>query len=106
MTTLTLTRPYPPVASEVRAALAARERLLPFCQWVNPRFELAPHLEAAARELEAVERGDNDRLMILMPPRHGKSELVSRRFPPWLMGRDPSCRIQALALRAPTTISA
>lgn len=27
--------------------------------------------------------------MITMPPRHGKSELASRRFPAWFMGRHP-----------------
>jgi predicted phage terminase large subunit-like protein len=39
--------------------------------------------------LEAVERGDIKRLMIFSPPRHGKSELVSRRFPAWYLGRHP-----------------
>lgn len=42
-----------------------------------------------AEKLEALERGDIDRLMITMPPRHGKSELASRRFPAWFMGRHP-----------------
>ena len=41
-----------------------------------------------AEKLEAVERGDIKRLMITMPPRHGKSELASRRFPSWVLGRD------------------
>jgi len=43
-----------------------------------------------AEKLEAVERGEIDRLMINMPPRHGKSELASRRFPAWFLGRHPS----------------
>ncbi len=28
--------------------------------------------------------------MITMPPRHGKSELASRRFPAWFLGRNPT----------------
>src|SRR5262249_41680092 len=36
------------------------------------------------------ERGEIDRLMLLVPPRHGKSELASRRFPAWFLGRDPT----------------
>lgn len=36
-----------------------------------------------------VERGEIDRLMITMPPRHGKSELATRRFPAWFLGRNP-----------------
>jgi len=41
------------------------------------------------RHLEGVERGDIKRLMIFAPPRHGKSELASRRFPAWFLGRNP-----------------
>lgn len=44
-------------------------------------------------KLEAVERGEIDRLMIFMPPRHGKSELASRRFPAWYIGRNPKKQI-------------
>jgi predicted phage terminase large subunit-like protein len=43
--------------------------------------------------LEAIERGDVDRLMIFMPPRHGKSELASRRFPAWYLGKNPARQI-------------
>jgi predicted phage terminase large subunit-like protein len=45
--------------------------------------------------LEAIERGEIDRLMIFMPPRHGKSELASKRFPAWCLGRDPARQIIA-----------
>lgn len=33
--------------------------------------------------------------MIFMPPRHGKSELVSRRLPAYLLGVNPDCKIIA-----------
>ena len=42
-----------------------------------------------AAELEAVARGENLRLIITVPPRHGKSRLVSVEFPTWLLGRSP-----------------
>ncbi len=48
-----------------------------------------------AERLEAVERGEIDRLMIFMPPRHGKSELASKRFPAWCLGRNPRRQIIA-----------
>lgn len=48
-----------------------------------------------ADRLEAVERGELKRLMIFMPPRHGKSELASRRFPAWFLGRNPSAELIA-----------
>lgn len=39
--------------------------------------------------MERVERGEIDRLMLLVPPRHGKSELASIRWPAWFLGRQP-----------------
>lgn len=55
----------------------------------------APHHALIAEKLEAVERGDIKRLMIFMPPRHGKSELASRSFPAWFLGRNPDKQIIA-----------
>lgn len=54
-----------------------------------PAFELPPHLALVAAKLEAVERGDIKRLIISMPPRHGKSLLASTYFPAWYHGRHP-----------------
>ena len=48
-----------------------------------------------AERLEAVARGEIKRLRIHMPPRHGKSELASKRFPAWFMGRHPRRHIIA-----------
>ena len=68
----------------------ARSRLLPFCSYTMSGYDEAPHLAILAEHLEAVERGDIKRLMVFLPPRHGKSEQVSIRFPTWALGRDPS----------------
>ena len=84
----------------------ARDRLIPFCEATFRRYKRAPHLTLVANELEIIERtvvrrvlaggddeslrkGENDRLIIEMPPRHGKSELVSIRFPAWAVCRNP-----------------
>lgn len=48
-----------------------------------------------AEKLEAIEDGKIDRLMINMPPRHGKSELGSRRFPAWFLGRNPEATVMS-----------
>lgn len=48
-----------------------------------------------ADALERVAGGSCKRLMIQMPPRHGKSELASRRFPAWFLGRMPNRNIIA-----------
>jgi predicted phage terminase large subunit-like protein len=78
----------------VRATLAQRS-LLRFTEYTNPQYQRAQHHAQIAAKLEAVERGEIDRLMIFMPPRHGKSELASKRFPAWCLGRNPTRQIIA-----------
>lgn len=66
-----------------------------FTRYTLPTYEEAPHHRMIADRLEAVERGEITRLAIFMPPRHGKSELASRRFPAWYLGRNPKAEIIA-----------
>ena len=58
-----------------------------------PEYIEAWHLQALADKLEAIERGELKRLIVLMPPRQGKSELISLRFPCWYLGRHPQAYI-------------
>jgi len=73
--------------------LLSRRRLLPFTQRINPRYLAGWVHEDICRRLEKfsddVDKGLSPRLMILMPPRAGKSELASRMFPAWHLGRFP-----------------
>jgi predicted phage terminase large subunit-like protein len=55
-----------------------------------PKFETPAHIALLVEKLEAVEAGKIKRLMISMPPRHGKTLTTSRLFPAWYLGRDPS----------------
>jgi predicted phage terminase large subunit-like protein len=81
-------------------ALEARDRFMPFVKFTSPdpeapndvgrsRYKDARHHRAIARVMEEVEKGEIEFLILTMPPRHGKSELVSRRFPAWYAGRHP-----------------
>ena len=74
-------------------ARQSRQSLLQFTEYTNPLYRRARHHELIAQKLEAVERGEIKRLMIFMPPRHGKSELASVRFPAWYLGRNPTHQI-------------
>ena len=67
----------------------ATERLLPFCQYTLSNYQVPPHIQALSNALEAIDRGELKRLMVIMPPRHGKSEIVSLRFPCWYLARHP-----------------
>jgi predicted phage terminase large subunit-like protein len=68
----------------------ARQEMVSFSEFTNPLYATAPHHRKIAAALERVERGEIDRLMLMLPPRHGKSELASRRFPAYALGRDPA----------------
>lgn len=55
----------------------------------------AAHHRLVISELEKVERGEVDRLMILMPPGSAKSTYGSKLFPGWFLSRKPDRRILA-----------
>ena len=64
------------------------------CTAVEPYKENWHH-SVIAEALDRVERGELKRLMVFTPPGAGKSELISRRFPAYCMGRDQTRRIVA-----------
>lgn len=78
----------------VRAQLS-RDNLIVFTRRLFPAYRAAPHHWRIAQALEAIERGDIDRLVLTVPPRHGKSTLASINFPAWFLGRNPDSRIIA-----------
>jgi predicted phage terminase large subunit-like protein len=82
-------------ATELLARRGARKSLIEYAQFTLPRFQTNWHLEFLARELEQVMYGVTKRLMVFMPPRHGKSELVSVRFPGYYLGNKPQKQVIA-----------
>nr|WP_306672100.1 phage terminase large subunit [Geothrix sp. SG10] len=56
-------------------------------QWAG--YKPAPHHWLIADKLEAVARGECRRLMVFMPPRHGKSMEASEFFPAWWLAQNP-----------------
>jgi len=75
--------------SEIERRATAKDSLIGFTEYTNPRYKTATIHCQIAEQLERVERGEIDRLMLLVPPRHGKSELASRRFPARYLGKYP-----------------
>src|ERR1043166_9077005 len=76
-------------AAELLRRTDAARNLIAFTEFTFPRYRTADHHRIIAGQLERVERGEIDRLMLLVPPRHGKSELASIRLPAWYLGRQP-----------------
>jgi len=63
--------------------------LLGFTTYRFPRYRPSEVHRLICAQLERVERREIDRLMLLLPPRHGKSELASKSYPAWSIGRAP-----------------
>ncbi len=80
---------YYELAKELVAREDAKNNLLSFITYTKPDFEVGDHHFVIADALESVSRGECDRLIIEAPPRHGKSEMASRRYVAWEMGKNP-----------------
>ena len=79
---------------------AGRYSLIDFSIITNRNYKPSWHHEEIAKGLELVEQGKIKRLMIQMPPRHGKSQLASINFPAWYIGRNPDKEIIAACYAA------
>lgn len=78
----------------------ARQNFLQYCRLMMPTpddpddltasmYEVAKHHQVLAAALEQVDKGLWPRLIVTMPPRHGKTQQISKFFPAWFTGRDP-----------------
>jgi predicted phage terminase large subunit-like protein len=77
--------------------LEARDRasgnFLDFAKYVWPEMLVGEHHKRIAAALDRVVAGKCKRLMIAMPPRHGKSQMGSYLFPAYLMGKLPQSKL-------------
>ena len=87
-------------AKELLRRRAARKDLIRFTEFTLPKYAAAAHHTLIAEKLHGVVDGTVDRLMVNMPPRHGKSELASRRFPAYLLGVKPEIEIVVASYNA------
>jgi len=56
-------------------------------------FIREPFIEAVTYAIEQVVRGERDKLLISMPPRHLKSMIAAIALPAWLHGHDPTQQV-------------
>lgn len=84
--------------------IRARNDLVSFCHYVQNDFKSPRHICVLAEKLAQVERyvetnGEEGigRLIINMPPRHGKSLTASKRWPSFILGRHRKWRFGILA---------
>lgn len=78
----------------------ARRKLIDFTTYTKPDYQVNWHHRNLANALDKLARKEIKRLMVFMPPRYGKSELVSRRFPAFILGKNPNAKIIATSYSA------
>jgi predicted phage terminase large subunit-like protein len=77
------------VTAEQEVLGLARLDFAAFCVAMRPDYKFPRFLLELIDNLEAVEKSDLRRLLVFMPPRHGKTLTGSILFAAWAMGRDP-----------------
>jgi len=76
-----------------RSAKACRDDLIEFCKKMQDDYKVGKHHRMLADELMGIADGTKDRVCVNMPPRHGKSQLVSIYYPAWFIGKYPNKKI-------------
>ena len=81
------------VLEQRKLAQSCRDDLIAFCKHMEPNYKVGKHHRRLADLLMKMERGEEDRIGVSVPPRHGKSQLVSIFFPAWYLGRNPDKKV-------------
>ena len=84
-------------AEKSRQYQSIRSSLLSWASWVLAKSEQSPALHHCLllKQLDAVCRGEIDRLMVLMPPGSAKSTYGSLLFPAWWFTQHPNSSVIA-----------
>lgn len=69
-----------------------RENFLNFVLYTKTDYRLNWHHKYLCEKLNDFAHQKIKNLMVFMPPQHGKSELVSRLLPAYMLGLNPNCK--------------
>lgn len=75
----------------------AKLGLLDFVTTVEPTYKVGVHHKRLAALLEAIARGEKDRICVNMAPRMGKSHLVSYYYPAWFIANYPDKKVMMVS---------
>ena len=83
------------LSADLDKRVAAQTSLARFIEYRKAGYKPAKHHALLIDHLEAVERGEIERLMVCMPPGSAKSTYTSVEFPAWFLGRNPAMSVIA-----------
>jgi hypothetical protein len=73
-------------------SVLARRNFSDFVRYVFPNYSMQWFHQLICDKLTAFERGEIKKLMVFMPPQHGKSQLTTRLFPAYFLGKNPNAK--------------
>jgi len=69
------------------------KNLLQFIKGTHDNYKVKWFHKSVCKAMDRILSGECKRLMVFMPPRHGKSEIISRYFPAYAFGENPNLKI-------------
>ena len=78
----------------------SRRSFKDFVKYIKPDYEMKWFHKVIAEHLDKVYEGKIKKLMIFVPPQHGKSELSTRSFPAYLLGKNPKLKLALASYNA------
>jgi hypothetical protein len=80
--------------SEIKRRLIRESSLPLFCRIASQyKWLMQPHLLMICQAIYELLNSDKEILIVNMPPRHGKSELISKFLPAWYLLNNPMNRV-------------
>ena len=80
-----------------KAQKAQQDDLIEFCKAMQPDYKVGHHHRRLADLLMDIETRRKDRICVSVPPRHGKSQLVSIYYAAWYLGRNPAHKVMLVS---------
>ena len=71
----------------------ARRNLIDFTKYTYPQYYFSWFHKVYANKINDFAKGKIKKLMVYIPPQHGKSELSTRRLPAFLFGNNPELNL-------------
>ena len=90
---LRLAKQHATAIAEEQARRVARRHLLSFTASTFSGYRPSRFHHVLCGYLDRVASGEIRRLMVFAPPQHGKSEVISRRFPAYVLGQNPDTHV-------------
>lgn len=79
---------------EKRKRLAmCQSDFLAFIAHIDATYKFGSHLKRLGNLLMQIEDGAKDRIAVSMPPRFGKSQMISIYYPAWYLGKHPDHKV-------------